>query len=124
VIEPALGDTDPLRGGALTAEAPTERWLAVGRLADVPRGRGHLVPGTQPPVAVFRVGDDVVAVANTCTHKDFSLCDSVVQGGEVVCGWHGGAFCLRTGVATRLPARTALKTYRVEERDGVLYVAV
>jgi 3-phenylpropionate/trans-cinnamate dioxygenase ferredoxin component len=42
----------------------------------------------------------------------------------VVCPWHYGKFDLRTGQALDGVVRRPVETYRVEVRDGVVFVGV
>jgi len=81
------------------AEGVGEReWVRVCRLEDLPTdGGGLAVPVGRGHVAVFRVGDEVFAVDNSCPHQGGSLGLGVVLDGEVTCPWHGLHFCLSTG---------------------------
>ena len=57
-------------------------------------------------VAIVRIGDDVYAIGDTCTHADVSLsegelfCDTK----EIECWKHGSTFSLETGEPQTLPA--------------------
>jgi nitrite reductase/ring-hydroxylating ferredoxin subunit len=50
-----------------------------------------------------------------------SLGDGDVIDGTIVCPLHGGAFDIRTGKATELPCRTALKVYGVHVEGEDLF---
>lgn len=69
------------------------------------------------PVCVARVGDEVFAVSNICTHSYAELSDGEVNGFTIECWLHGAEFDLRTGAVITLPATEALKTFAVA-RDG------
>lgn len=64
-------------------------------------------------ICVAKVGAEVFAVADTCTHSDASLSEGDVTGFKIECWLHGAEFDLRTGVALTLPANIALQTYSV-----------
>ncbi len=66
------------------------------------------VNGTQ--VCVAKVGDEVFAVADTCTHSEASLSEGEITGSKIECWLHGAEFDLRTGEALTPPATAALKT--------------
>lgn len=81
-----------------------------------------LVLGVDPPVAVWNVGGELYATDDTCTHEDFSLAESYIDGCQVECALHWAKFDVRTGEALSLPAATPLRTYPVRVRDGALFV--
>jgi 3-phenylpropionate/trans-cinnamate dioxygenase ferredoxin subunit len=65
-------------------------------------------------VCVARVGDEVFAVEDTCTHSEASLSEGEITGTKIECWLHGAEFDLRTGEALTPPATAALKTFKVE----------
>ena len=65
-------------------------------------------------VCLTRVGDEVFAVEDTCTHSEASLSEGEVSGTKIECWLHGAEFDLRTGEALTPPATSALKTFKVE----------
>ena len=67
------------------------------------------------PVCVTRVGDEVFAVSNICTHSYAELSEGEVKGFAIECWLHGAEFDLRTGEALTLPATEALETFDVEK---------
>lgn len=69
------------------------------------------------PVCLARVGDEVFAVSNICTHAYAELSDGEIKDFTIECWLHGADFDLRTGAALTLPATEPLETFRVE-RDG------
>jgi len=64
-------------------------------------------------ICVTRVGDEVFAIDDTCSHSDASLSEGDVSGTKIECWLHGAEFDLRTGEALTLPAVTSVKTYAV-----------
>lgn len=69
------------------------------------------------PVCLTKVGDEVFAVSNICTHSFAELSDGEVNGFTIECWLHGADFDLRTGAALTLPATEPLETFSVA-RDG------
>lgn len=68
-------------------------------------------------VCVTKVGDDIYAVQDTCTHSEASLSEGEVTGTKIECWLHGAEFDLKTGAALTPPATSALKTFNVK-RSG------
>lgn len=72
-------------------------------------------------VCVARVGDEVFAIEDTCTHSEASLSEGEITGTKIECWLHGAEFDLRTGEALTPPATAALKTFSVK-RNGTQVV--
>jgi 3-phenylpropionate/trans-cinnamate dioxygenase ferredoxin subunit len=64
-------------------------------------------------ICVTRVGDQVFAIDDTCSHSDASLSEGDVTDFKIECWLHGAEFDLRTGEALTPPAFAPLKTYSV-----------
>lgn len=76
-------------------------------------------------LAIHRIGDDYYATSDICTHGEASLSeDGYLEGFNVICTWHHGAFDVRTGEVTSLPCQHDLKTYPVELRDGEVMIEI
>lgn len=78
------------------------------------------VNGTQ--VCVAKVGDEVFAVADTCTHAEASLSEGEVTGSKIECWLHGAEFDLRTGQVLTPPATEALKTFNVKRTGNQIRI--
>ncbi len=78
------------------------------------------VEGVQ--VCVAQVGDEVFAVADTCTHSEASLSEGEITGSKIECWLHGAAFDLRTGQALTPPATEALKTFNVKRTGNQITI--
>jgi len=73
-------------------------------------------------VCLTRVGDEVFAVEDTCTHSEASLSEGEVSGTKIECWLHGAEFDLRTGEALTPPATSALRTFNVEVNGNQVVV--
>lgn len=73
-------------------------------------------------LAVFNVAGAFYATDDECTHAAASLAEGIIEGEVIECPLHFGAFNVKTGEAVQAPCFTALRTYKVEVRDGNVYV--
>lgn len=77
-----------------------------------------VVDGTA--VAVVRLGDDVYAIGDTCSHADISLSEGEVfcDDKEIECWKHGSTFSLVTGEPQSLPATRPVPVFVASVVDG------
>ena len=75
-----------------------------------------------PPLAVYALNGEYFVTDDTCTHGMASLADGFIEGEEIQCPFHGGAFNIKTGEATEFPCNEPLKTYQVYVQDDVIYI--
>ena len=90
-------------------------------LADLTVGHllGHV--GDDEVLLVLN-GTDVLAIGARCTHYHGPLADGLVVDGTVRCPWHHACFDLRSGEALRAPALSPVDCWKVERRDGRIFV--
>ena len=75
-------------------------------------------------VAVVRIGDDVYAIGDTCSHANVSLsegelwCDTK----EIECWKHGSTFSLLTGEPQTLPATQPVPVYVARVVEGMIEI--
>lgn len=74
------------------------------------------------PIAVYNLDGEYFATDDTCTHGNASMAEGDIDGSEVYCPFHMGAFDIRTGEATVAPCSVPLKTYEVVIEDGCLFI--
>ncbi|MBU6146748.1 MAG: non-heme iron oxygenase ferredoxin subunit [Actinomycetales bacterium] len=78
-------------------------------------------------ITLIRVGDELYAVDDTCTHGAVSLSEGELITGErprVECWLHGSEFDLSTGQPTCLPATVALRTYPVRIVEDTIEIGL
>ena len=73
-------------------------------------------------VCVAKVGDEVFAVADICTHSEASLSEGEITGTKIECWLHGAEFDLRTGEALTPPATESLKSFKVKRNGNQLTI--
>lgn len=88
-------------------------WHGIGRLDEFVEDepRGIQIQGV--PIAVFRVGAEIFALHDLCTHQTALLSEGFVEDGCVECPLHQGWFDLRTGEARKAPCVTPVQVYPV-----------
>lgn len=64
-------------------------------------------------ICVARVGDEVFAIEDNCSHQDAALSEGEQNGYKIECWLHGAEFDLRSGEALVPPAVSPIKTYAV-----------
>jgi 3-phenylpropionate/trans-cinnamate dioxygenase ferredoxin subunit len=64
------------------------------------------------------------AIADVCTHEEYSLSEGELWGLDVECPAHGSRFNLRTGAVTGLPAVVPARTYPVTLEGDDVYIEI
>jgi len=98
----------------------------VGPLEEIAEGKAHRVEVGDVVIALVRIGDDVYALGDRCSHQDISLSegDVIAEDNALECWKHGSAFDLTTGEPTSLPATRPVPVYEVRIIDGQVEVVV
>lgn len=100
--------------------------LDVAALEDVPElgVLGVEGPGGRA-VCLVRIGGQVTAFADECTHQAFPLSAGEVHAdGTLECVWHGARFDCLTGAVRREPATDALTPFFVRVVGGRVMVGL
>ena len=82
-------------------------------LSELEQGKPVRVEKDGKTICVARVGDEVFAVDDICSHSDASLSEGDVTDFKIECWLHGAEFDLRTGEALTPPAVAPIHTYGV-----------
>lgn len=77
-------------------------------------------------VAVIRIGDDVYAIGDTCSHADVSLSEGELwcDKKEIECWKHGSSFSIITGEPSTLPATQAVPVFAANVVDGMVVIGI
>jgi len=104
----------------------TATTMRVGALADLAPGTAKRVDVDGRSIALVRVGDDVYAIGDTCSHANVSLSEGEVltQEREIECWKHGSTFSLGTGEPQTLPATQPVPVYEVWVEDGEIVLEI
>ena len=98
--------------------------IEIGSLESLPREKGIRVTVGEDRIAMFRLGSEVYAIGDRCSHAEASLAEGEVFGTDVECPRHGSEFDLKTGEPASLPATRPVPTYQVTIEDGTVYLVL
>lgn len=100
-------------------------WVRVASVHDIPEGEMIGVTAEGHKLALYHLEDGrIFATANVCTHEYALLSDGWLEGCEIECPLHSGRFDVTTGKALCEPLKKDIKTFKVELRDGGVFVAL
>jgi 3-phenylpropionate/trans-cinnamate dioxygenase ferredoxin subunit len=75
------------------------------------------------PVCVTRIGDDVFAIADTCSHSEASLSEGDVTDYKIECWLHGAEFDLRSGEVVTPPASIPVEVFDVIREGDTIKIS-
>jgi 3-phenylpropionate/trans-cinnamate dioxygenase ferredoxin subunit len=96
----------------------------VTTLEEIPDGGMVQVVVRGEPIGLYRVGEDVYAVHDICTHEEAYLSEGDFDPDdlEVECPLHGSHFNVQSGEVRILPATRPVMTYQVKVEGGRVMV--
>jgi nitrite reductase/ring-hydroxylating ferredoxin subunit len=99
-------------------------WIRVASVGDVPVGTLKGVDANGVAIVLANVDGAVCALQDRCSHEEYPLSDGELDGGDIVCAYHGARFDACTGARKALPAVLPVRSFPVDVRDGEIYVEV
>ena len=95
-------------------------------LGDLDAGTARKFDVAGVAVAVVRIGDDVYAIGDVCSHANVSLSEGEVwcDEREIECPKHSSTFSLTTGQPQTLPATQPVAVHDASVVDGHIVVSV
>ncbi|MHB8134195.1 MAG: non-heme iron oxygenase ferredoxin subunit [Anaerolineaceae bacterium] len=76
------------------------------------------------PVVIFKVGEQIYAIGDLCTHDDGPLGDGELEDHQITCPRHGAKFDIVSGKALTLPAVEPTIVYPVRIINGQIEIGV
>ena len=73
-------------------------------------------------ILAVNVGDKIFCLDARCTHAGAPLAEGTLNGEVLTCPWHYSQFNITSGMVLRGPAQKPLKTYRIEERENLVFI--
>jgi anthranilate 1,2-dioxygenase ferredoxin subunit len=105
-------------------EQTIDNWQTIGTIDDFTEGEPAAVVAGERQIAVFRVGDEVFALNDLCTHGHARLSDGYVEDGCVECPLHQGLIDIRTGAPRCAPITEAVRAFPIRIVDARVEVNV
>ena len=97
--------------------------VELGNLAELADGELRCFEAVgRDGLVVCRVGGQLFALADNCSHADTPLSEGRLRGYGLTCPLHGASFDVRDGTHSGPPAWEGVACYRVREVDGVAIV--
>ena len=100
------------------------KYETVAKTHDLQPGEMMYVEVNDEPVCLINLDGGFHAINDVCTHQDASLSDGEIDGDEIECPLHGGAFDIRTGQPTSFPVVTPIEVYKVRVVGDDVQVAL
>jgi nitrite reductase/ring-hydroxylating ferredoxin subunit len=91
----------------------TATYHTVARVSDIGPGELMYVEAGDAFVCLINLDGELHALDDTCTHEEASLSDGTIDGDEIECPLHGGAFNIRTGEPTAFPVVVPIEKYEL-----------
>ncbi len=100
-----------------------KRRVKVGNVGELSEGHGREVTVEGRKLALFKANGGFFAIANLCLHRGGPLSEGELNDYKVTCPWHGWKYDVRTGAFDIIPT-LKVKAYRVDEKDGELFIEI
>lgn len=99
-------------------------WIEIGQASDFADGQVAAAVAGGQALAVFRLGEELFALKDLCTHGNARLSDGYVEDGCVECPLHQGLFDIRSGAPRCAPVTEAVRSFPVRVVAGRVQVAM
>lgn len=99
-------------------------FIKVGQFSALDDPGRELIEIDERIIVLFRVGQDVFALDDVCTHDGGPLGDGKLEGYAIICPRHGARFDIRTGAVLALPATRPTVSHAVKRVGDDIFVRV
>ena len=80
-------------------------------------------PCSAKTICIANVNGTFSAMDNVCPHRGGPLGQGMIEGGKVVCPWHGWAWDAKTGAAEQDPTvKVAVYPIKIENSDVLIEI--
>ena len=98
-------------------------FVTVGKSDEIGESEASVFEVGDQVVGVARVGGELLAFSDICTHQQCSLTSlGDIEGTVIECGCHGSRFDMRTGEVLAGPATMPIAVFQVRDEGGELQV--
>ncbi len=98
-------------------------WVRVAAAADIREGEPFSARLRDIDIGLYRIGDNVYALDDTCPHEFALLSEGFVEGTAIECPLHQARFEIATGALIEGPAPCGVRTYEVRIEGADVLVA-
>jgi NAD(P)H-dependent nitrite reductase small subunit len=98
-----------------------KNYFQVANIDEIPEHQGIKVQIKNKSIALFKYKNKIYAIQNLCPHQNADLADGFVKDGKVFCPMHNWSFFLSDGMYS-INNQMKLKTYRVQQRNGKIFI--
>ncbi|MGH2630787.1 MAG: Rieske (2Fe-2S) protein [Actinomycetota bacterium] len=100
-------------------------FVTVGTSDEIGENEAHAFDVGDQVVGVARVGGELLAFSDVCTHRQCSLTSlGEIDGTVIQCGCHGSRFDMRTGEVLAGPAVDPIAVFQARDESGNLQVSM
>jgi len=100
------------------------KWIDAIAASNLSKGEHTVIETAIGAVALFNLGNEMVAIEDRCSHDGGELACGKIEGDEIICPRHGAHFSLRSGEALTPPAYEAIDVFPVRNHNGMLQIDV
>lgn len=94
-------------------------WITVGKADEIAEGDATAFDVNGAQIAVSRVGGELYAFSDICTHRQCNLSlGGEIEGTTIECECHGSVFDMVTGEALEGPATEPIEVFKVSDEGG------
>lgn len=104
------------------ALSDNQNWHRVASTHEIETDEALPVTVGDTEIALCKLGDEVYALNNICTHEYACMSDGFIEGDLIECPLHQAQFHIPTGKVVSPPAEVDLETYPVKVENGEVYV--
>jgi nitrite reductase/ring-hydroxylating ferredoxin subunit len=97
------------------------RLVKVAEVNELSPGQGKLVEVDGQEIALFNVNGALYAMGAVCPHEGGPLQEGEIDGGTVICPWHGYDYNLKTGECSVDP-ELRVTTYVVKTEANDVFI--
>lgn len=99
-------------------------FITVSRASELGAGEVKAFKVADLKIAVAKVGEQLYAFGDTCTHRQCPLSKGELEETIVTCPCHGSQFDVSTGAVVRGPAEDPVDSYPVRVEGDAIQVEV
>ncbi|MGF6875168.1 anthranilate 1,2-dioxygenase ferredoxin subunit AndAb [Paraburkholderia sp. MM5477-R1] len=99
-------------------------WQTLGALDDYTEGEPVAIVSGSKQIAIFRLGEEVFALNDLCTHGHARLSEGYVEDGCVECPLHQGLIDIRSGAPRCAPVTEGVRSFPIRIVDGRVEIHV